>query len=185
MDVIQERDASNNVITKYTRAGNIGGLLSKSVTSNGWSTRYDYFYHYDGSGNVTQMTDVSQSVVAEYAYDAYGNTTRIAGTQAAANLHRFSTKEFHLQSGLYDYGFRFYSPSLGRWINRDPIEEDGGMNLYAMVGNSPTNASDSYGLMWQPGMGPPTKREYCEYLAWQIDTTRDELRKRFDDLRGR
>ena len=97
MGVVQERDSSNNVITKYTRAGNIGGLLSKSVTSNGWSTRYDYFYHYDGSGNVTQMTDVSQATVAEYAYDAYDNTTRLVGTQAAANLYRYSTKEFHPQ----------------------------------------------------------------------------------------
>ena len=147
MDVVQERDSNNNVITKYTRDGNIGGLLSKSVTSNGWSTRYDYFYHYDGSGNVTQITDVSQTTVAEYAYDAYGNTTRIAGTQAAANLYRYSTKEFHNASGLYDYGFRFYSPQLGRWINRDPISESGGINLYAMVGNDPVNSVDPYGLI--------------------------------------
>ena len=41
---------------------------------------------------------------------------------------------------------RFYSPGLGRWINRDPIAEAGGLNLYAMVHNNPTNAVDGRGL---------------------------------------
>ena len=39
-----------------------------------------------------------------------------------------------------------YSPSIGRWLNRDPIGEDGGVNLYAYVFNSPTNRSDASGL---------------------------------------
>ena len=47
---------------------------------------------------------------------------------------------------MYDFGYRFYSAGLGRWINRDPIAETGGVNLYAMVGNNPINALDPYGL---------------------------------------
>jgi RHS repeat-associated protein len=43
-------------------------------------------------------------------------------------------------------GYRFYNPSTGRWLNRDPIGEDGGMNLYGMVGNNPVNAWDYLGL---------------------------------------
>jgi hypothetical protein len=49
---------------------------------------------------------------------------------------------------MYDYGFRFYSPGLGRWINRDPIQELGGLNMYMYVANNPTNLSDPYGLDW-------------------------------------
>jgi uncharacterized protein RhaS with RHS repeats len=41
---------------------------------------------------------------------------------------------------------RFYSPALGRWINRDPIGIAGGLNLYGAMGNSPVNDTDPYGL---------------------------------------
>jgi RHS repeat-associated protein len=44
------------------------------------------------------------------------------------------------------YGYRYYSPEMGRWISRDPIEEEGGINLYGMVGNDPVNQVDVLGL---------------------------------------
>lgn len=100
------------------------------------------FYHYDGRGNVTQLTNAQQQVVAKYGYDAFGNTSA-SGTAAGQNRYRFSTKE---QIGaLYYYGYRFYSASLGRWINRDPIAEAGGVNLYGFVSNSPLNLLDTDG----------------------------------------
>ncbi|MCF7689359.1 MAG: RHS repeat-associated core domain-containing protein, partial [Cephaloticoccus sp.] len=46
-------------------------------------------------------------------------------------------------------GQRYYSPSLGRFINRDPIEEQGGINLYAFVGNNPVNRWDLLGMIFQ------------------------------------
>jgi RHS repeat-associated protein len=52
---------------------------------------------------------------------------------AGVNLYRFSSKEFHNNSGLYYYGFRFYYPTLQRWANRDPIFERGGMSLYGFT----------------------------------------------------
>ncbi len=48
--------------------------------------------------------------------------------------------------GLYYYGYRYYSPELGRWLSRDPIGEDGGLNLYGFVGNDPANLFDNIGL---------------------------------------
>jgi RHS repeat-associated protein len=44
------------------------------------------------------------------------------------------------------YGYRYYTPQTGRWINRDPIEEKGGANLYGFVGNDGLNKSDLLGL---------------------------------------
>lgn len=67
-----------------------------------------------------------------------------AGSQSG-QPYGYSTKRRAAGTGLHDYGFRFYSPSLGRWINRDPIEEEGGLNLYAAFANSPTNYGDEYG----------------------------------------
>ena len=49
-------------------------------------------------------------------------------------------------SGVRYYGFRYYNPSTGRWLSRDPIEEQGGVNLYGFVGNNPTNSQDALGL---------------------------------------
>lgn len=46
---------------------------------------------------------------------------------------------------MVGYKRRFYRPDLGRWLNRDPIEEDGGENLYAFCGNNPTMKADLLG----------------------------------------
>lgn len=156
MNVVQERDANtvtggiNTPQVNYVWAGNIGGLLSRTVKAgqlnNTGATDLAYYYHYDGAGNVVQMTDAAQQVVARYAYDAYGRTLEASGSQANDNPYRYSTKAYHAVSGLYDYGLRFYSPGLGRWINRDPIGTFGGLNIYQFVANSPTNGVDAYGL---------------------------------------
>lgn len=146
MNVVQERDGTNAVTASYTRVGNIGGLLARS-TSTG-----NVFYGYDGGGNVTTLTDQAGAVVASYTYDAWGNIVASSGAYAARNPYRFSTKENI--AGLYSYGFRFYSPSTGRWINRDPMGEGGGSNLYAFAADSPPNYVDSYGenaLALNPG----------------------------------
>jgi RHS repeat-associated protein len=146
MEVIQERDGNNTVTNSYTRNGNIGGILAMvhyTPDGSGGFTSDKYFYHYDGRGNVTQLTNDSQNIVATYTYDAFGNTTA-SGAAAELNQYRFSTKEEI--KGLYYYGYRFFSPGLGKWINRDPIQETGGINLYEFVKNSPTAFSDGYGL---------------------------------------
>ena len=138
MDVVQERDGANSVTASYTRVSNTGGMLART-NSTGSS-----FYGYDSKGNVTTLTDSSGSQVGSYTYDGWGNTVASSGAKAGENPYRFSTKE--AISGLYSYGFRFYSPGLGRWINRDPIREKGGGNIYAFVGNNPVNHSDARGL---------------------------------------
>ena len=143
MDVVQERNGLNEVTAQLVRSGNIGGILSRS-TNDGAS-----FFGYDGGGNVTLLTNENGQEVGHYRYDAFGNTLEASGARAVENPYRFSTKEL-CSSGLYDYGFRFYSPSSGNWFNRDPSEENGGVNLYGMVDNDPVNLFDDYGLAPQP-----------------------------------
>ncbi len=50
-------------------------------------------------------------------------------------------------TGMRYYGYRYYNPALGRWINRDPIEEDGGVNLFSFVENESLNRVDLFGLV--------------------------------------
>ncbi len=149
MAVLQERDGANAVQVTYTRgldlsgtmqgAGGIGGLLARTDSSG------TTFYHSDGGGNVTTMTDSSGNVVARYLYDPFGNLLAKSGPLADVNKYRFSSKEVHPNSGLYYYGYRFYEPNLQRWLNEDPIRERGGINLYGFVGNDPLGLVDPFG----------------------------------------
>ncbi len=59
-------------------------------------------------------------------------------------LHQFATRRY--TAAVADYGYRWYDPQTGRWPSRDPIEEEGGMNLYGFVGNDGVNKWDKWGL---------------------------------------
>lgn len=118
-------------------AGGIGGLVASVEGAN------TYYYLYDGNGNVGQIVNASDgSVAAHYEYDPFGNVVYASGALAGGNPFRFSTKYHDDETGLVYYGYRYYSPELGRWLNRDPIEEEGGLNLYAFVTNNPIGNVD-------------------------------------------
>jgi RHS repeat-associated protein len=124
-------------------AGGIGGFLAFSRDST-LDPQHAY-YHADGNGNVTTLLDANQKVVGRYAYEPFGRVFSISGPLAEANPYRFNSKEAHPVSGLNYYLYRCYDPSLHRWVNRDPIEEQGGINLYAFVANNPLSFVDPDG----------------------------------------
>jgi RHS repeat-associated protein len=155
--VIQERASDNTPRITYTRgldlsgslegAGGIGGLLARTdnlLPSSG-SPWTHTFYHSDRMGNVTAMVNGAQKIVARYLYDPFGNTISKSGPLADANLYRYASKESHPLSGLIYFGRRFYHPNLQRWLNRDPIGEGGGVNLYRYGRNSPHMYLDAWG----------------------------------------
>ena len=106
-----------------------------------------YFPGYDNNGNVVGYWDESGSIVAEFAYDAFGNTISSSGTMASVFPHRFSTKYYDAETDLYYYGYRYYSPNIGRWISRDPIGELGGNNQYAFCKNRSLFCIDKKGAI--------------------------------------
>ena len=130
-------------------AGGVGGLLylaiSNSSTPNS-STRQLYIPFYDAYGNVMGYWDAQGNVVAEYTYDAFGKLIALSGSMANIFSIRYSTKYFDPETGFYYYGYRYYSPELMRWITRDPIGEEGGVNLYAMCENNSVAQFDVFGL---------------------------------------
>ena len=121
-------------------AGGVGGLLY--LKRNGAI----YVPWYDAYGNVMGYWDAQGNVVAEYTYDAFGNLISSSGPMADVFAIRYSTKYFDVETGFYYYGYRFYSPELMRWITRDPIGEEGGVNLYAFCENGSTFLIDATGL---------------------------------------
>jgi RHS repeat-associated protein len=122
-------------------AGGVGGLVALAI--NGAF----YFPCYDQNGNVTEYVDESGSIAAQFAYDAFGNLLTTENSQLATLLSlRFSTKYLDPETGFYYYGYRYYDPELGRWLTRDPLEEQGGLNLYGFCGNDAVNKWDKLGL---------------------------------------
>ncbi len=136
------RDFSNTM----QGAGGVGGLLA--VTTHEVQSTTHFYPLYDGNGNVAEYINQTASVAVKFDYDAFGNiTNQITNNPITNNLnYRFSTKPQDPTTGLYYYGYRFYDPTNGRWINRDPIEEEGGVNLYGFVGNEVVNMFDVLGM---------------------------------------
>jgi RHS repeat-associated protein len=140
----------NDLSRDLQEAGGIGGLLARSDSSLMQSDpgAAHVFYATDANGNVTALVNTQNTIGARYQYDPYGNIISMSGPMAEANLYRFSSKELHPNSGLVYYLYRYYEPNLQRWVNRDPLGEAGGINLYGFVLNSPLYWTDPYGLHW-------------------------------------
>ena len=120
-------------------AGGVGGLLA--VSRNG----HFYFPAYDNNGNVTKYIDESGNIAAAYEYDDFGRTISQSGPLADFFRHRFSTKYYDAETGLYYYGIRFYAPNWRIWLNRDPLGEQGGVNLYVICRNASSFYYDEIG----------------------------------------
>jgi RHS repeat-associated protein len=111
-------------------------------------------YAYDLSSNFAIMDAVT--------YDDDANAHTYATTRYTTPLNRaFSQQNTPCASSEYTYdhavvsfyGVRYYAPTLGRWISRDPIGEKGGKNLNCFVGNNPINGADILGL-WKVRLDP-------------------------------
>ena len=85
-----------------------------------------------------------------HSYGPFGEIVNSSGDYADENTYRFSTKPIDVETGYYYYGYRHYDPQMGRWLNRDPLGEVGGFNIYAMVGNNVINLWDLLGLCDEP-----------------------------------
>src|SRR5206468_2180104 len=126
-------------------AGGVGGLVSMTVYLG--TNAGTYFYCYDGNGNVAALVNATNgAVAAQYEYGPFGELIRATGPMAKANPFRFSTKYQDDESDFPYYGFRYYNPSSGRWLSRDPLAEKGGLNLYLFAGNDPLDLVDPLGL---------------------------------------
>jgi RHS repeat-associated protein len=122
------------------------GLISRKDTS---STTGSTFYAFDERGNTAQRVSSGGALISKHIYDAYG----VAQNSFSGNPNSDSFL-FGGQAGYYTDGetglvlctFRYYDPSVGRWLTRDPAGYGGGMNLYAYCYGNPTNALDPLGL---------------------------------------
>jgi RHS repeat-associated protein len=110
----------------------------------------------DAMGSTTAITNTSGTVAERYSYTAFGQSQVMTAsfTNRSLSLYDWQTR-FHgeqrdAETGYYNYGYRYYLPELGKWPSRDPIEENGGLNLYGFVRNGSVNRIDvlGFGELW-------------------------------------
>jgi len=132
----------NGVGERTGADNNLNNALDRTFAYDGIGNRTSAF---DANGNLSEVSNDAGVVAAHDEYDPFVSPTTATGAYAGNNVYRFSTR-YADKSGFLYYCYRFYNPALGRWINRDPIEEEGGLNLYGFVDNNSENRIDYLGL---------------------------------------
>ena len=77
------------------------------------------FYHKDGLGSITKLSDISQNEIASYTYDVFGSLRSQTGS--INNPYLFTSRRLDIETGLYYYRARYYNSNTGRFISRDPL----------------------------------------------------------------
>jgi len=141
---------SNNVLARsYSHGPGVDNILS--MTTYGAATN-TYFYIKDAIGSVHALVNTNGAVVEQYRYTAWGEVTVLSsnGTVLAASAYgnRFTWqgREVSYSTGLIFFRSRYYSASLGRWLSKDQIGINGGINLYQAFASNPVNFTDAFGL---------------------------------------
>jgi len=152
--VIAEYDGDGNLQRKYVYGPGIDEPIR--MTSGG----ANYYYHADGLGSVTEITDVTGNLVESYRYDVFGTPTmydhsaiRISQS-AIGNRLLFTGRDYDPDTGWYNYRHRYYNPALGRFVQPDPIGiNSGDINLYRYCLNNAVNNVDPEGKVvgWVAG----------------------------------
>lgn len=138
--------------SSLSASGGTGAMVLQTVHTSTTLTAYSVAY--DGSGHVVALINrANGQAEAVYEYDPFGQIVQSRGAIAKENPMRYATKYQDQETGLIYYGYRYYDASLGRFINRDPIEEAGGNNLYAFLSNNPVDRNDYLGLDEDYGFG--------------------------------
>ena len=132
LSLAEERDATGtNVVQRF-----FGNGFQRSGTN--------YFYVKDHLGSVREVYNASGVLQARFDYDPYGRRTQTYGTLWVD--YGFAGLMHHKGSGICFAVFRLYQSDVARWASRDPIREEGGLNLYAYCEGDPLDLADPLGF---------------------------------------
>ena len=101
-----------------------------------------YTYGCDITKNVCEVFGPAGYIRTSYSYAPFG---AVSASGDVTQPFQWSSEHYDSETALVYYNFRHYSPDLGRWLSRDPIEEQGGVNLYAYCSNIPNFRIDQLG----------------------------------------
>ncbi|SDW76863.1 RHS repeat-associated core domain-containing protein [Paenibacillus sp. CF384] len=130
--VVAEMNGSNQTTATYVRGDRL--LVKKDLAA-----AKDYYYLYNGHGDVIQIVDTSGQVINSYSYDEWGTVTQQTG--GLANSFKYAGEIQDSETGLYYLRARYYDSTVGRFINEDTYEgqinNPLSLNLYTYVMNNP------------------------------------------------
>jgi len=133
-----------DLASSLTKAGGVGALLQFANTPTGQT----YLPTHDGNGNVASLVSLGTgALAAAYEYTPFGEMLRdeVLDNAVSTYAFKFSTKWRDAETGWSYYGRRYYFARMGRFVGRDPIGEEGGINLYGFCGNNSGNRWDRNG----------------------------------------
>ena len=134
--IVQKRDSTGATVER-----NYFDLGFEEGDSN-------YYYTKDHLGSIREVVASDGTTVESiYDYSPWGEVTKTGGTGVESDF-LYTGHLYHFPSDLHLALYRAYDPELGMWLSRDPIAENGGLNLYAYVGNNPVMLYDLFGLRW-------------------------------------
>jgi len=136
-NLIEETNSSGAVVARYAQTQNIDeplAMLRSSTTS---------YFHADGLGSVTSLSNAAGSIANTYTYDSFGKLTASSGS--LVNPFQYTARESDSETGLYYYRARYYDSYAGRFLSEDPLEFGAAVDFYTYVSQSPTNLIDLSG----------------------------------------
>ena len=126
-----------------------------------------FTYGYDITKNICEVFGPAGYIRTAYSYAPFGS---VSASGDVSQPFQWSSEVYDSELDLIYYNYLHYSPALGRFLSRDPIQEQGGLNLYAFVGNTPLVIWDKLGRsmiapgaeVWNP-LRPPEHVYYPSY----------------------
>jgi RHS repeat-associated protein len=147
--VIEERDGSDNVLNQYIYGNGIDEILRMDKYNGTSST--PYYFHTNGIGSVTAITDANGDLVERISYDTFGMPTftdaagEVVSKSTISNTLLFHGRRYDAETNLYYFRARYYDPIMGRFLQTDPMGYADSMNLYQGFNMNPINFVDPFG----------------------------------------